>query len=97
MSGSEHRGRWHPAPVTNALAFMGGVHLDLRSAEIQGSELEINAVAFMGGIEVIVPEGIQVEMTGIAIFGGKDCRVPDVRPVPGSPLVRVRVFASWAG
>jgi class 3 adenylate cyclase len=97
MSGSEHRGRWHPAPVTNALAFMGGVHLDLRSAEIQGSELEINAVAFMGGIEVIVPEGIQVEMTGIAIFGGKDCRVPDVRPVPGSPLVRVRVFAFMGG
>jgi class 3 adenylate cyclase len=97
FSGSDHRGRWHPAPVTNALAFMGGVTLDLRSAEIEGSELEINAVAFMGGIDVIVPAGIQVEMTGIAIFGGKDCRVPDVRPVPGSPVVRVRVFAFMGG
>lgn len=97
MSGSDHRGRWHPAPVTNAVAFMGGVTLDLRSAEIEGSELVINAVAFMGGIEVIVPEGIQAEMTGIAIFGGKDCRVPDVRPVPGSPVVRVRVFAFMGG
>ena len=97
LSGSDHRGRWHPAPVTNAFAFMGGVHLDLRSAEIEGSELEINAVAIMGGIEVVVPEGIQVEMTGIAIFGGKDCRVPDVRPVPGSPVVRVRVFALMGG
>jgi class 3 adenylate cyclase len=48
-------------------------------------------------VEVIVPEGIQVEMTGIAIFGGKDCRVPDVRPVPGSPVVRVRVFAFMGG
>src|SRR5215218_7454781 len=57
MSGSDHRGRWHPAPVTNALAFMGGVTLDLRSAEIEGSELVINAVAFMGGIDVVVPEG----------------------------------------
>jgi class 3 adenylate cyclase len=97
FSGSDHRGRWHPAPVTNAVAFMGGVTLDLRSAEIEGSELVINAVAFMGGVEVIVPEGIQVEMTGIAIFGGKDCRVPDVRPVPGSPVVRVRVFAFMGG
>jgi class 3 adenylate cyclase len=97
MSGSDHRGRWHPAPTTNALALMGGCTLDLRAAEMEGSELVINAVAIMGGIDVIVPEGIQVEMTGLAIFGGKDCRVPDVRPLPGSPLVRVRVFAFMGG
>ncbi len=93
MSGSDHKGRWHPAPTTNAIAFMGSCRLDLRQAELDGPELVINAVAFMGGIDVIVPAGIQVEMTGLAIFGGKDCRVPDVRPVPGSPVVRVRVFA----
>jgi class 3 adenylate cyclase len=93
MSASDHKGRWHPAPTTNALAFMGACRLDLRQAQLDGPELVINAVAFMGGIDVIVPEGIQVEMTGLAIFGGKDCRVRDVRPVPGSPVVRVRVFA----
>jgi class 3 adenylate cyclase len=76
---------------------MGGVTLDLRQAEIEGSELIINAVAVMGGIEVIVPEGIHVEMTGIALLGGKDCRVTDVPPVPGSPVVRVRVFALMGG
>jgi class 3 adenylate cyclase len=93
MSASDHKGRWRPAPVTNALAFMGAVKLDLREAQLEGPELVINAVSFMGGIDVIVPEGIQVEMTGLAIFGGKDCRVPDVGAVPGSPVVRVRVFA----
>jgi class 3 adenylate cyclase len=93
MSASDHKGRWHPAPTTNALAFMGACRLDLRQAQLDGPELVINAVAFMGGIDVIVPEGIQVEMTGLAIFGGKDCRVRDVQPVPGSPVVRVRVFA----
>jgi class 3 adenylate cyclase len=97
LSGSDHRGRWHPAPVTNAVAFLGGCTLDLRHAEIEGSELVINAVAVMGGIEVIVPEGIQVEMTGIALLGGKDCRVRDARPMPGSPVVRVRVFALMGG
>jgi class 3 adenylate cyclase len=97
LSGSDHRGRWHPAPLTNALAFMGGVTLDLRQAEIEGSELIINAVAVMGGIEVIVPEGIHVEMTGLALLGGKDCRVTDAPPVPGSPVVRVRVFALMGG
>jgi class 3 adenylate cyclase len=51
----------------------------------------------MGGIDVVVPEGIHVEMTGLALLGGKDCRVPDVRPVPGSPIVRVRVFALMGG
>jgi class 3 adenylate cyclase len=97
LSGSDQRGRWHPAPVTNAFALMGGVTLDLRSAEIEGSELVINAVAVMGGVDVIVPEGIRVEMTGVALLGGKDCRLRDVRPVPGSPIVRVRVFALMGG
>jgi class 3 adenylate cyclase len=97
LSGSDHRGRWHPAPVTNAVAFMGGCTLDLRDAEIEGTELVINAVAVMGGVEVIVPDGIRVEMTGLALLGGKDCRVSDVAPVPGSPVVRVRVFALMGG
>ena len=51
----------------------------------------------MGGIEIIVPEGIPVEMSGVAIMGGKDCRVKDVTPLPGTPLVRVHAFAFWGG
>jgi class 3 adenylate cyclase len=97
MGGSRRRGRWRPQPHTKALAIMGGCELDLRQAEIDGEEIVITAVAFMGGIDVIVPEGIEVDMSGVPIMGGKDLKVRDVAPTPGAPRVRVRAFPIMGG
>jgi class 3 adenylate cyclase len=98
MGGSQRKGRWRLREKTNAVAIMGGCHLDLRNAEVEGPGVVINAIALMGGIEIIVPEGIEVELGGIAIMGGKDARkLKDVPPLPGSPVIRVRVFAVWGG
>jgi class 3 adenylate cyclase len=97
MSGSRRRGRWRPQPHTKAVAIMGGCELDLRQAEIDGEEIVITAVAFMGGIDIVVPEGIEVELSGVPIMGGKDLRVRDVAPTPGAPRVRVRAFPIMGG
>jgi hypothetical protein len=72
LSGSSRKGRWRPKPKTRVLAVMGGVDLDLRKAEIEGSELTITAIAIMGGINVVVPEGVIVHLGGFALMGGKD-------------------------
>ncbi len=96
MGGSQRRGRWRLCDKTNAVAIMGGCHLDMRNAEVEGPIVNINAIAMMGGIDIIVPEGIDVELGGIAIMGGKDARrMKDVPRIPGSPIVRVRAFAFW--
>lgn len=97
MSGIERKGRWRIEERTTALAVMGGIDLDLRSAEIVGSEIEIIAVAIMGGIQITVPEGVDVELTGLTVMGGKSNRVRDVPRLYGSPLVRVRAFTLMGG
>jgi class 3 adenylate cyclase len=97
MSGARQRGRYRLHGKTNAVAFWGGCELDLRSAAVEGTELEINAVAVMGGVDIVVPEGIAVELTGFAIFGGKSLRVKDIPVLPGSPVIRVRAFALMGG
>lgn len=97
MGGSQRKGRWRLREKTNAIAVMGGCHLDMRNAEVEGPTININAIAIMGGIDIIVPEGIEVELGGIAIMAGKDARLKDVPPIPGSPIVRVRAFAFWGG
>jgi class 3 adenylate cyclase len=97
MSGATRRGRWRPDERTTALAIMGGCVLDLRAAEIDGPVVDINAIAIMGGIDIIVPEGIEVELSGTAIMGGKEARVKDVPRLPGTPVVRVQAFAFWGG
>jgi class 3 adenylate cyclase len=97
LSGSSRKGRWRPKPKTKALAFMGGIDLDLRKAEIEGSGVVIRAIAIMGGIHIVVPEGVNVHLGGFSFMGGKDMRVADVPILPGSPVIRVQAFSLMGG
>ena len=97
MSGGVRKGRWKPARRIKSFAFWGGCHIDLRGAEFPGPVLHINAVAMMGGIEIVVPDGIKVEIHGVPIMGGIDRRVRDVPTLPGTPTVIVKAFAFWGG
>jgi class 3 adenylate cyclase len=91
---SSHRqtGRWRPGETVGAVAVMGSVELDLRQAEIDHAVIEINATAFMGSVDVIVPEGVDVELTGMNFMGSKESRVKDTVARPGAPTIRVHAF-----
>jgi class 3 adenylate cyclase len=97
MSGHSTKGRWRISGKTNAVAVMGGCDMDLRRAEIEGPEVEITAVAFWGGINIIVPEGFDGELQGFSFMGGRDLRLRDVPIVRGSPRIVVRGFAVMGG
>jgi class 3 adenylate cyclase len=97
MSGGAAKGRWRPADEVRVVAVMGGCEVDLRNAEIDGPEVLIRAVAVMGGIEIIVPEGIEVEVDGFALMGGNERRIKDVPRLPGTPVVRVQAFSLMGG
>lgn len=97
MSGSRAKGRWRVGAHTTAVAVMGGCEMDLRQAEIEGPEVVITAVAFWGGVHVIVPEGIDVQLEGFSFMGGRHLRLRDVPVVPGSPRIRVRGYAVMGG
>jgi hypothetical protein len=96
MSGVERSRRWRLAPSTTVVAVMGGAHLDLRGAEIEGSEASISCFAIMGGVDIVVPEGLDVEVSGFGLMGGV---ADEVRgdPMPGAPALRVRAFALMGG
>ncbi len=97
MSGHSTKGRWRISGKTNAVAVMGGCDMDLRRAEIDGPEVEITAVAFWGGVNIIVPEGFDVELQGFSFMGGRELRLRDVPMVRGSPRIVVRGFAVMGG
>ncbi len=97
MGGATRKGRFRLATETNVVTIMGGADIDLRHAELQGPEVTMNVYSVMGGANVIVPEGVHVELGGLAIMGGKDHR-PGKEPVPpGAPVVRVRAFTLMGG
>ena len=97
LSGHSQKGPWRPAQEMNALAIMGGCEIDLRQAEIDFPEITISAVAIMGGIDIIVPEGVAVEVKGIPLMGGFESRVKSARRLPGTPLIRVTGLALMGG
>ena len=67
-------GVWAPADRTVAVAVFGDIKLDLRRAELPGGLTEFVAIALFGNVEVIVPESLDVELDGFAIFGNLDHR-----------------------
>lgn len=93
MSSTVRRGRWLLRPSSRALAVMGKVILDLRGAEVAGSHSHITAVAVMGSVTVIVPEGIDVELDGLAVMGNKSLRGGAEQARPGAPTVMVTAVA----
>ena len=97
MSGAEARGRWRTGDRVNAVALMGGCHLDFRRAVIDGPEVVVTAIALMGGIHIVVPEGVEVELTGLPIMGGRHLQIADVPVLPGSPRIVVRAFPIMGG
>lgn len=96
MGGSSRRGRWRVGERVHALAVMGGVDVDLRNAILESGEVRITAIAVMGAVDVCVPEGVEVEVNGFVLMGGKDERVEGV-PRPGAPVVKVRALGLMGG
>lgn len=96
MSGFDRSGPWVVPRQFTAGAFMGGGELDLTEATFAENECTINVFAFMGGIEIIVPDDITVRVTGFAIMGGFDHKYARQGP-PGSPVLTVTGFAFMGG
>ena len=59
MGSDKQTGRWRIAAQSTAIAVMGECVLDLRRAEVESAEVQIDAYALMGEVKVIVPEGVR--------------------------------------
>ncbi|WP_326787518.1 DUF1707 SHOCT-like domain-containing protein [Streptomyces sp. NBC_00151] len=97
LAGFERKGRWTVPKRFNCFAFMGGGEIDLREANFADREVVINCVAVMGGLNVIVPPGVEVVVRGIGVMGGFDHREEGRPGDPGAPRVVVTGFAFWGG
>jgi hypothetical protein len=70
LSGLNRKGRWFPARRHTAAVLMGGVELDFRDAELEPGTTEVTLWVMWGGVEIIVPPDMDVEVDGVAIAGG---------------------------
>lgn len=90
MGGAERRGAWTPPRNLHVLAVMGGAELDFRDARFGPGVTEVTCFALMGGIEIIVPPGVQVETNGLALMGGFGHSGTARAPTdPDAPILRI--------
>jgi hypothetical protein len=98
LGGTRRIGRWTPARVNNAIAFCGGAELDFREAVLPPGVTELRVYAMWGGVEVIVPPGLNVECDGVGIMGGFEYSPGSSAPAnPGTPTLRVTGVALMGG
>jgi hypothetical protein len=87
LSGARRSGPWRPDDPTRVVAVLGSCQLDLTRVDL-APLTHIVATAILGGIEVLVPEGVGVDFGGFAFLGGRDDRTKPHRR-PDAPVVRV--------
>lgn len=96
LSGSELKGRFVASRNHRAIAVLGGVDIDLRYAEIPAEGIDIEAFAVLGGVEITVPDDLNVVTRGMGILGGFSGG-NNQSHIPGAPVVRVRGLALLGG
>jgi hypothetical protein len=92
LSGVSRKGRWFPARRHTGIAVMGGSRLDFREAELQPGLTEVSLWVLWGGVEVVVPPDVDLEVDGWAIMGGLEEAAAHPRPLEESRR-RLRVHA----
>jgi hypothetical protein len=97
MGGATRKGRWTPARTNFAVAIMGGAELDFREAVLGPGVTEVQVFTMWGGVDIIVPPGLNVESHGIGIMGGFDHRADGLEPDPGAPTLRISGVALMGG
>ena len=95
FSQTRRRGRWRlRGNRLGTYTVFGQAELDLRHIATGEDVIEISGSCVFGQLQVIVPEGVEVDFSGFSMFTAQDVRLAPVPRVPGTPEIRVHV-TTW--
>jgi hypothetical protein len=97
LGGGDRRGRWRVAERVKVINLLGGADLDLREATLAGPEVHITVISILGGSDIVVPEGVHVELSSFALLGGDELKLEGSEPPPGAPVVHVHTVSILGG
>jgi hypothetical protein len=94
MSHVVRRGKFRLRRQGFAASAFGDLDLDLRDATVDRGRAAVNVLAVFGNVDIYVPEGVNVDVGGLTIFGHRREWGHDAgQPVAPSIHVRVLGFA----
>lgn len=92
---SSRKGAWRARRRIQSFAMFGGCDLDFTDAVFENDVIEISGGWIFGGLDVIVPEGVNVRDETVAVFGGTD--VKGIAPAPGGPTIVIKGLCLFGG
>lgn len=96
MSATERKGIWKPAKRMRILNIMAGTDLDFTKAIMPPGKTTITITCIMGGIDIIVPKGINVETRGVPIMAGIENKT-DHDIDENAPTLRINAVVVMGG
>ena len=97
MGGSDRKGHWRLGRTVNVVNVMGGSDLHLNDAEFAADVVELRVFSLMGGSDVWIPDGLDVEVSEFALIGGNELKVGEARPGDGGPLLKLKLISIMGG
>ena len=82
-------GPWELAARSEFRSIFGTITLDLSQARLAGAEVELQIFNLFGTVTVIVPESVDVIVTGGGMFASQVIQPHTAPPVPGAPKLRI--------
>jgi hypothetical protein len=71
--------------------------VDLGSAQLEAPEAVNTIITASGGAVVTVSQGVPVQLSGSALFGGRNDNRAEVPPFPDAPPIRNRAVSLFGG
>ena len=90
LSSADRTGVWRIGEQSRAVVIMGSCKLDLRRAAISSPVTTIDVHVLMGNVNVIVPEGVEIELEVTPIMGSRSLKLKGKPPEGDAPLVVIR-------
>jgi len=96
MGGLRRSGAVALRPSTTVVTLVGGIDLDLTDATIPPEGARLTKVSVVGGVSVVVPPDVRVELRGFSLVGGRNVeRLRDVPP--GARVLRINAWSIVGG
>lgn len=97
MGGCDRAGRWRLARRCTVVNVMGGSDLDLNEVELAADRVQMTVWSFMGGADIHVPDGLNVEVSQFAFMGANSVDISEDGPAAAGPVLHLRLFSFMGG
>ena len=91
----ERRGRLRLPGRSFAVSVFADLDLDLREAEIGRSKTTVTALVGFGNVDIYVPEGVNVDVAGVTVFGRRREWGRDTARA-SAPTIHIRTLGCFA-